>query len=125
MADEYYLAVLQETGYLRITATGDRTVPRTEYLLQIALAEAQARGADRVLLDTSRLTGALSVSTRYTLAELVGQVFGGAGIKLALFTSSEAAAPLTRTLILSRGIDSAVFDSEAEALAWLLELPSS
>jgi hypothetical protein len=125
MADEYYLAVLQETGYLRVTATGDRSVPRTEHLLEIALAEAQARSAHRLLLDTTRLTGGLSVSTRYTLAELVAKLFGGAGIRLAIFTSSEGAALLTRTLIRSRGIDSAVFDSEAEALAWLLELPSS
>jgi hypothetical protein len=52
-------------------------------------------------------------------------VFAGAGIKLAFFSSSEAAALPTKTLILSPGTDSAVFDSEAEALAWLLEVPSS
>jgi hypothetical protein len=120
MTDEYDIDVRQEADYLRITASGERSFQRTERLLHVILAEARARDARRVLLDSTGVTGELSLTYRYTLGEQVAQLFAGTGIKLAVSSYSDGASPFTATVARGRGADYAVFYSEPEAVAWLL-----
>jgi len=121
MADDYDIEARQEADYLRVTVSGERSFQRTERLLNAILTEARAHGARRVLLDSTRVTGPLALTYRYTLGEQVAQLFAGTGIRLAVSTSSNGASPFTATVARGRGAAYAVFYSEAEALAWLLK----
>ena len=89
-----------------------------------AITFAQKQGIGKLLIDTRKWTGHESPDTleRFTLASAFAKA-AAASVKLALIIRPEMMDPekFEVTVAANRGLIGNVFDSEQEALAWLLD----
>ena len=100
------------------------TLQQAIELAGAAVRFARENQIGRLLVDGTRLTGfdSPALADRYVLAErLAGEAMGT--IKLALLVKHEMIHPRKFGILVARnrGLRAEVFDSEDEALAWLLD----
>ncbi len=88
-----------------------------------AITFSRSQGISNLLVDTTHWTGhgPPTVTERYHFASLFTEVAGT--VKVALVVRPEMTRPdkFEVTVARNRGMDGNVFDSEKEAMAWLLE----
>jgi len=86
--------------------------------------ETQKQGVSKLLVDTTKWTGHESPDTleRFTVASAFAKA-AAAAVKIALVVRPELMDPekFEVTVAANRGLIGNVFDSEQEALAWLLD----
>jgi hypothetical protein len=106
----------------RLVADGPLATAAREVVEVIAYA--RERGFRRLLIDTTRSTGHKSPDTleRYLFAQAFADAAGSV-VKLVLVLRPEMMDPekFEVTVAKNRGLAGNVFDSEKDALAWLLD----
>ena len=113
----YDLTVRQEAEFLRITVTGEFSVPRTLRAFDRVAEEAERRGAGRVLLDALGVVGVPSESQQYEM----GRYFAAhVPVKVALVDHAERRSYFGEWIANTAGADVRLFAEEARAIAWLV-----
>ncbi len=109
-------------GYARYCPVGQVTLQQGVNLLSIAIAYARERAIQRLLIDSTGLTGFDPPTTleRFTLGGQIARAAQGA-VKVALVVPAVMIDPkkFGLTVARNRGMVGEVFTSEAEALEWL------
>jgi hypothetical protein len=112
----------KESDYLYVEATGTRT---PESVLAVASACAVAckeHGCDRLLLDTRRMTGALTTVDTYEVAGKRLPLLGrGLSLRVAILVAREnkARIQLFEDVAVNMGINLRIFSNVNAALRWL------
>lgn len=108
-------------GVIKVAAVGIAT-PGGMKEAHAQLAErCRQLGLSRVLLDTRRIDGSLSVIELYDLGTHMESVFRGVPLKMALLTATrvETDSDFAETTCRNRGIDLMMFDDPRSAEVWL------
>lgn len=115
-------------GYSRYQLWGHGRLSEAAKLVIAAIEFAREQGGHKLLVDTTGWTGHDSPDTlqRFSVAAAFAQAARSA-VKIALVVRPEMMDPekFEVTVAINRGMNGNVFDSEKEALAWLLERPSA
>jgi hypothetical protein len=116
----YQLTVSEKPGYLHFTVTGPNTVANVTGYLAEALREAELRNCTNILIE-ERLTGRrLETWDVYQIAAGGGQLAGR--LKAVAYVDTNAQGGLMKfaeTVANNRGMPMNVFETVAEAEAWL------
>ena len=112
-------------GYCRYRLSGHGSLAEAAIKVIEAITFSREQGITNLLIDTTKWTGHKSPGTleRFNVA----QAFAAAAqsqVKLAMVVRTEMMDPdkFEVTVAKNRGLTGNVFDSEKEALAWLLDL---
>jgi hypothetical protein len=110
--------------YSRYRLSGHGSLEKAAGKVLEAIAFAREQGMRKLLVDTTRWTGHGSPDTldRYEVATAFSLATGSA-VKLAMVVRPELMDPdkFEVTVARNRGMSGNVFDSEKDALAWLLD----
>lgn len=116
----YQLTVSEKPGYLHFTVTGPNTVENVSGYLQDVLREAELRNCTSILIE-ERLTGRrLETWDVYQIAAGGGQHAGR--LNAVAYVDTHAQGGLMKfaeTVANNRGMPMSVFETVAEAEAWL------
>jgi hypothetical protein len=118
--DSYDVAVTQEQGFLRIRASGTRSLGAMEALLERVRTESRERAARCVLIDAAQVVGPLPFVQWFLVGGTVAKLLIQEPIKLAVLSTADGASPFAGVVADNRGKRFGVFAAEDEALAWLL-----
>jgi hypothetical protein len=106
--------------YLRITSTGEFSVPGLFEFIDRVNSEAAASERKRVLVDSRAITGGLSDADRFLGGKRSAEVFGSR-LKVAVMFPAEKITKMAELAASNRGAKLLIASSEDEALAWLLK----
>ena len=112
-------------GFAIYRPTGDVSLQEAISLVSQAITFARDSQISRLLVDSTKLTGfgPLGTVDRYMIGEQLAHA-ARSSLRLAMVARAELIDPqrFGVTVARNRGLDNDVFTSEAEALAWLLDL---
>ncbi len=117
---EYRTEFQDETGYLRVTASGSYSLSRCKRLVERIVEESVKRTATRLLLDMTGVPGSTPDVHRIALGELSAQVLQG--LQIAVVDPVEARDKGIESVAHNQGANVRYYISEPEAVAWLLEV---
>jgi len=117
----YDVTVKQEAEFLRISFTGEFSVPRTLRAFDTVAAEARRYAAGKVLLDARGVVGIPSESQQYEVGKYVA---AHVPFKLALVEHPARRSYFGEWVAISGGANVRLFAEEARAMAWLLRAES-
>ena len=124
MESPTYFEVMEDYSRYRLTGHGPLLEAASKVIEIIAFAREQ--GVRKLLIDTTHWTGHSSPDTleRYSVAGEFAKAASSA-IKLAMVVRPEMMDPdkFEVTVARNRGMKGNVFDSEKDALSWLLDAP--
>lgn len=110
-------------GYSRYQLLGHGSLTEAASKVIEVIAFSRRHGVRNLLIDATKWTGHASPSTveRFTWASAFTKV-AGEGLKLALVVRPELMDPdkFEVTVATNRGLNGNVFDSEKDAVAWLV-----
>ena len=110
-------------GYCCFRLSGHGSLPEAANKVIEAIVFSRQQGVRRLLIDTTNWTGHASPTTteRFDFAEAFTAA-AGSGLKLAMVVRPELMDPekFEVTVARNRGLPGNVFDSEEQALDWLL-----
>ena len=111
-------------GYCSYRLSGHGRLAEAASKVIEVITFAREQGTRKLLIDTTRWTGHKSPDTveRYQFAQIFAEAAGPA-VKLAMVVRPEMMDPdkFEVTVAKNRGLVGNVFDSEKDALAWLLD----
>ncbi len=114
-------------GYCRFRLLGHGSLPEAASKVIEAIAFSRQEGVRRLLVDTTKWTGHASPTTteRFDFAEAFTAAAGS--VKMAMVVRPELMDPqkFEVTVARNRGLIGNVFDSEKQALDWLLQQNAS
>lgn len=116
----FNVTVTRSPEYVRYVVAGPTSLKHFVDLLSFAGAETEQFEDVKILLDLRGVVGRLTVAEQFLLGEVVA-------LKLPLLFKLASLVPvgeITRNserVAVSKGVTVRVFDSEPEALCWLLE----
>ena len=111
--------VAENPGYLQVRLQRSPIPARLDRLLRRTVAESEARGFRRVLVDATALTDPLPTADQYQMGVETARALDGR-IKLAIVGQPEHADPFFETVARNRGANLRVFADEVDAVVWLL-----
>jgi len=118
-----HFEVMQGYCCYRLSGHGPLAEAASKVIEVIAFSREQ--GIRALLIDTTKWTGHASPTAleRFTVAEAFSEAAAGSAMKMAMVVRPELMDPnkFEVTVARNRGLAGNVFDSEKDALAWLLE----
>src|SRR5215472_8009933 len=117
VVDDYDIDVRQEPRFLRVTVSGEFSVPRSLRAFDRVAEEARRHGADKVLLDARGVVGIPNDSQQYEMGKYVA---AHVPFRLALIDHPARRSYFGEWIAVTGGADARLFVEEARAIAWLL-----
>jgi hypothetical protein len=112
-------------GYCCYRLSGHGSLAEAASKVMEVIAFSREKGMHKLLIDTTNWTGHASPTAleRFTVAEAFTEAAAGSAMKLAMVVRPELMDPnkFEVTVARNRGLMGNVFDSEKDALAWLLD----
>jgi hypothetical protein len=115
--DAYDIDVRQEASFLRLTVSGEFSVPRTLRAFDRVAEEARRHESDKVLVDARGVAGTVNDSQQYEVGKYVA---AHVPFRLALIDHPARRSYFAEWLAVTGGADARLFVDEARAIAWLL-----
>lgn len=119
----YELKIVDGSGYLKLTATGDHSADEMYAFIDNIKAEATRLGKSKVLVDSFGYSTLMSEADKFVLGRHLAEVFGPR-LKVAIMLPAEHISKLGELTATNRGANLLVTSSETEAVSWLLESKS-
>ena len=110
--------------YLRVWVAGPASLKNYFDLIDDAGRETAEHGDRQALVDLRNVIGRLKFTDQYVIGEVVGKKLQHLR-KLASLVASDPTSYNSETVANRNGVNLRSFDDEAEAVAWLLEVPGS
>ncbi len=114
----FKVTIVRTRAYVHVVVAGPTSL--AGFTALVAQVAGQVEPGDRVLLDLRQVEGRLSTSEQQTVGELGATRFPMLHKLASVVPRGEITRNSERTAI-DKGLQVRVFDSEAGALAWLLE----
>jgi hypothetical protein len=117
------VSIREDLQIIRVDSWGSVTERDMRTTLQAVVGLEQERGLRRVFIDARRVESLPSSIPLYGLATEVGLALGGIRVALIASDEIESEARYLERVVSGKGAQFIVFESEEDALAWLLREP--
>ncbi len=116
--DQFLTVVAEGPGFVRITVSGPSTAARLHRALDRVVAESEARGITRVLVDGREVLPPILTADKFDVGVAAGHALGSK-IRLAVLGSPATVDHFFATVARSRGAIVLAFTDESIAVKWL------
>jgi hypothetical protein len=113
------VTIREDLQVIEVKSYGDITLGEFKKTLESLIRLRDTQGLTKVLVDTAGVTSYPSTYPIFEFGEQLAESLRGVNIAIVVVAETRADSTFFRTVVLNRGGNVGVFDSAADALAWL------